>query len=251
MYTSVDFPYRAVVTAAFPAVLLAQANAVDAAGLGKAQVLSAPGQILNVRVELIMGLGDKPRGIKAAVASPAIPKDDPENMLYATVESLPRGRAQLTVRSIEPVNHPKLDLVVAVSSRAGRAYREYPLVLLTPKADKRAAPEKTSADSAAPAPAAAQAAATGSAAPAPATAAPIAVTPVSAPEILHGAPGQITTAPLENVAGTDQQAVAGRNGEESVDNRAWTGRMVAMLALAIAALAGIGAAYVALRRHRG
>jgi len=119
--------------AAFPLfLLLAQAGATEAAGLGTAKVISGPGELLKVRIELILGPGDRRSKIQAAVASPAIPEDDSDNQLWVTVDPAPYGRAALTVRSIAPADKERMELVVAVSSPAGRAYRSYDLALPRP-----------------------------------------------------------------------------------------------------------------------
>jgi Tfp pilus assembly protein FimV len=123
---------RAITASAF-AMLLSCAGAAHSAGLGKAKVLSAAGEPLRVRIELILGPGDRPGRIRAAVASPSVPEDDAGNQLSVTVDPAPYGRAALTVRSSAPMEDTPFELFVAVSSPAGRAQRSFNLAPRRPQ----------------------------------------------------------------------------------------------------------------------
>jgi Tfp pilus assembly protein FimV len=197
-------------------LMLAGAGSAGAAGLGKAKVVSTAGEPLRVRIELILGPGDRPGRIRAAVASPAIADDDESNQLWVTVDPAPYGRAVLTVRSVAPVEAPSLELFVAVSSPAGRAQRSFDIPVPQPP------PAAPAGDGTAPGPPA---------------------EPQGAPPPLAADPG------LTPASGT--QAVAPQDRPARLEDRAELGRQVSLIALGVAALAGLGALVLAAVHRRG
>ncbi len=204
-------------------LLLGHGGCVEAAGIGKAKVVSAAGDPLRVRVELILGPGDRPGRIKAAVASPEIPEDDESNQLWVTVNPAPYGRASLTVRSIAPVEQTSLELLVAVSSPAGRAQRSFTIKVPQPTA----AP----AGDAAPPPQPTPVQPTGTNPPPSAAPAP----PPAAPAPKQNAVSQGLTFPPQAASPTAQDAVA------RLEDQAALGRLVSLVALGIALVAALGA----------
>ncbi|MCK7501690.1 MAG: permease-like cell division protein FtsX [Comamonadaceae bacterium] len=116
--------------------------ALHAAALGEARALSAIGEPLRVRIDLVMEPGERPDAIKARVASPSIDAGSAApagNALTAAVVATGEGRAGVVVRSTGPVYRPYVELIVALSSPAGRSDRSF-VVALPPVRPGIAAP---------------------------------------------------------------------------------------------------------------
>jgi Tfp pilus assembly protein FimV len=210
-------------------MLLTFAASAHAAGLGKAKVLSSTGELLKVRVELILGPGDRPGRIKAAVASPAIPEHDEENQLWVTVDPAPYGRAVLTVRSVAPIHDSRLALLVAVSSPAGRAYRSFDLELQAPKQKGGSGSAGTDASP----PAVSTSAASGTREVSPGSTAPASVASVAK------APSPGESAEMGTADGSKSPGAGEVLGD--FEDRAVFGRLMALVALGIAVVAALGA----------
>lgn len=200
-------------------LMLVCAGGAGAAGLGKAKVLSAPGEPLKVRIELILGPGDRPGRIRAAVASPAIPEDDESNQLWVTVDPAPYGRAVLTVHSVAPVDAPSLELLVAVSSPAGRAQRSFDISVprrpLQPPVSNPA----------------------------------VAGLPAADPARTEAPPPSFASAP-QPMPAPGAEPVAAQDRLSRLEEQAELGRQVSMVALGVAAIAALGALALAAFHRR-
>ncbi len=147
--------------------IVCHAPALQAAGLGEARALSAVGEPLRVRIELVMAPGERPDAIKARVTSPSIDAASAApagNALTASVVATAEGKAGVMVRSAGTVYRPYVELIVAVSSPAGHSDRSFVVALPTVRpgiaaaGPARAAPVNTGV-AVAPSPAAAPASA--------------------------------------------------------------------------------------------
>ncbi|MCB1957808.1 MAG: LysM peptidoglycan-binding domain-containing protein, partial [Rhodocyclaceae bacterium] len=130
---------------------------LNAAGLGRINVLSALGQPLNAEIE-VQANSDEISSMTAKMASPTVFQQ--ANVPYAPVISLIRvaveprgGTAVLKLSSDRPVSEPFVDMVVELNWAAGKLIREYTFLL-----DPAVAPSKAVSAVATPeVPAAAQA----------------------------------------------------------------------------------------------
>lgn len=168
------------------------APALHAAGLGEARALSAIGEPLRVRIDLVMEPGERPDAIKARVASPSIDAGSATpagNALTASVVATGEGKAGVVVRSAAPVYRPYVELIVALSSPAGRSDRSF-VVALPPVRPGIAAPGPAAAGSA-----------RGGAMPSPAAAPASAATPEPSPAAPPAA-----AVPVQSVAPPPQVA---------------------------------------------
>ncbi len=172
-------------------VSLPHAGMVDAAGLGRLNVLSQLGQPFVGEIDLVNVTKEELATLKANLASPAayqaanLQFNPALNALRLSVERRQNGNPFIRATSQRPVTEPFLDLLVELSWQGGKIVREYSALLdppgMEPPAAAVTAPvtaPAAPAAQAAPEPAARPAA---PAAPAPAARAAPAPTPAAAP----------------------------------------------------------------------
>src|SRR5688572_31598233 len=202
---------------AIACALMLGASLVQAAGLGKLTVNSALGQILNAEIDLVSMQPGELDALNARVAPPEAFRDarieysSSLRLLRFSVDKRANGQPIIKVTSIAPINEPFVDMLIEVSSPAGRIQREYPILLDPPGYSQRAAaPPTVSAAPAAPsrpadtppasAPAASSSAPASSAA---APAAPAAGTPSARTELASTPPGAARESSAGSQAGSD------------------------------------------------
>ena len=163
------------------------ASIVDAAGLGRLNVLSQLGQPFSAEIDLVNVTKEELGTLKANLASPAayqaanLQFNPSLNALRLSVERRANGTSYIKATSFRPVAEPFLDLLIELVWQGGKVSREYS-ALLDPPGMESPAPAVTApvvAPTAA-APAVAQA-------PAPATPSPAAKS-VPAPAAAAAAP---------------------------------------------------------------
>lgn len=172
-------------------VSMPYASIVDAAGLGRLNVLSQLGQPFSAEIDLINVSKAELATLKANLASPSayqaanLQYNSSLNALRLTIERRSDGTSFIKAASFRPVAEPFLDLLIEVVWQGGKLVREYSALLDPPGLDAPV-PAVTAPVVAAPAvtPSVAMAPAgkppTAIEAPAPATPAPVA-RPVPAP----------------------------------------------------------------------
>src|SRR5688572_3358319 len=102
-----------------------------AAGLGRLNVLSSMGQMLNAEIELVSVTREELGSLSARIAHPDVYRQ--ANLQYntsltgarVTVERRPSGQHYLKLVSTRPVTEPFIDLLVELTWAAGRLSREY------------------------------------------------------------------------------------------------------------------------------
>ena len=111
----------------------------SAAGLGKVTVQSALGQPLRAEVEISSVQSNEADSLTARMApaqafrDAGIEVNAALNSMKLAVERRPEGRYVVVLTSITPVNEPFLDLLIELSSSAGRLIREYTFLLDPPE----------------------------------------------------------------------------------------------------------------------
>ena len=111
----------------------------SAAGLGKVTVQSALGQPLRAEVEISSVQANEADSLTARMAPAQAFRDAGIEVNAAltamklAVERRPEGRYVVVLTSIAPVNEPFLDLLIELSSSAGRLIREYTFLLDPPE----------------------------------------------------------------------------------------------------------------------
>lgn len=125
---------RSIAIALLAASLSLAAAFAQAAGLGKLTVLSALGQPLRARIDIVSVQPGEEEGITARLASPEAYRQagvdfNPALLgIQFTVERY-EGHASLRVATSQPVNDPFLDMLVELQWNTGRLVREYTFLL--------------------------------------------------------------------------------------------------------------------------
>ena len=131
---------------------------VDAAGLGRLNVLSQLGQPFSAEIDLVNVSKEELATLRANLASPAAYQSanlqfNPSlNALRLSIERRPNGSPYIKATSFRPVAEPFLDLLVEVVWQGGKIVREYS-ALLDPPGMESPAPAVTAPVAATPAPA--------------------------------------------------------------------------------------------------
>ena len=150
---------------------------VDAAGLGRLNVLSQLGQPFSAEIDLVNVTKEELATLKAALASPTayqaanLTFNPSLNALRLSIERRPDGAPFIRAISFRPVAEPFLDLLIELSWQGGKIVREYSALLDPP----------------------------GMESPAAAVTAPVAVVP-QAPAAAKSAPASVAQAPIEKPA---------------------------------------------------
>ncbi len=132
------------------------AGMVDAAGLGRLNVLSQLGQPFAAEIELVNVAKEELASLKANLASPAayqaanLQFNPSLNALRLSVERRPNGTPYIRATSFRPVSEPFLDLLIELVWQGGKVAREYS-ALLDPPGMESPAPAVTAPVVAAPA----------------------------------------------------------------------------------------------------
>lgn len=144
-------------------VSLPYASVVDAAGLGRLNVLSQLGQPFAAEIDLVNVSREELATLKANLASPAayqaanLQFNPALNALRLSVERRANGTSYIKATSFRPVAEPFLDLLIELSWQGGKIVREYSALLDPPGMDTPAAatttPPVVAAPAQAPAPA--------------------------------------------------------------------------------------------------
>lgn len=172
------------------------ASIVDAAGLGRLNVLSQLGQPFSAEIDLVNVSKEELATLKASLASPAayqaanLQFNPALNALRLSIERRPNGSSYIKATSFRPVSEPFLDLVIDLIWAGGKVSREYSALLDPPGMESPAAAVTAPAvapPAAAPATPAAQA-------PAPSTPSAPAAPPAQAPAAV-AKPAPATPAP--------------------------------------------------------
>ena len=188
---------------------LLQAGVLNAAGLGRLNVLSQMGQPFVGEIELLNVSRDELSTLNARLAPTAAYQaanlrfDPALNSLRLSVEQRPNGTPYLRAASTRPVSEPYLDLLVELTSQNGKFQRQYSALLDPPGLVEPpgAAPAPSATAPAPKADAVAPPAAKAASRPAPAsrpatTAAPTAAAPVAAAPAVVPAPPRVAAAPV-------------------------------------------------------
>lgn len=148
--------------AAVATVAVLHAGLLDAAGLGRLNVLSQMGQPFVGEIDLVNVTRDDLSTMQARLAPAAAYQaanlrfDPALNSLRFSVQQRPNGTAYLRATTTRPIAEPYLDLVVELTSQSGKFQRQYSALLDPPgltEAPAAAASGATAATSASPAPA--------------------------------------------------------------------------------------------------
>lgn len=171
------------------------ASIVDAAGLGRLNVLSQLGQPFSAEIDLVNVTKEELASLKANLASPTayqaanLQYNPSLNALRLSIERRANGSSYIKATSFRPVSEPFLDLLIELIWANGKVSREYSALLDPPGMDSPApavtAPVVT--------PPVAQAPAAVATPPAPATPAPTAK-PVPAPAAPAATPARAPAA---------------------------------------------------------
>ncbi len=119
-------------------VSMPYAGIVDAAGLGRLNVLSQLGQPFSAEIELVNVSKEELATLKASLASPAAYQSanlqfNPSlNALRLSIERRPNGSPYIKATSFRPVAEPFLDLLIEVVWQGGKIVREYSALLDPP-----------------------------------------------------------------------------------------------------------------------
>jgi pilus assembly protein FimV len=117
------------------AVALLVPGLAAAAELGRLTVLSGVGEPLRAEIEIVAVQPGEAASLAARIPPPEVfwrANLEPSPVLAALrvgVERRPNGRHVIALRSSEPIEDPFLQLLVELTSRSGRAVREYPFLL--------------------------------------------------------------------------------------------------------------------------
>ncbi|HTD89300.1 MAG TPA: FimV/HubP family polar landmark protein, partial [Burkholderiales bacterium] len=180
---------------------LPYAAAVDAAGLGRLNVLSQLGQPFAAEIDLVNVSKDELATLQASLASPAayqaanLQFNPALNALRLSVERRANGTPYIKATSFRPVAEPFLDLLIELAWQGGKIVREYS-ALLDPPGMETPAPAVTAPTVSAPA---------STAKPAPAPKAPAKVEPAPAVSAPVTRPAPIS--PSASAAPSGQYAV--------------------------------------------
>ena len=134
---------------------LPYAGAVDAAGLGRLNVLSQLGQPFSAEIDLVNVTKEELASLKANLATPAayqaanLQFNPALNALRLSVERRANGTPYIKATSFRPVSEPYLDLLVELVWQGGRLSREYS-ALLDPPGMETPAPGLTAPTATAP-----------------------------------------------------------------------------------------------------
>ncbi len=186
---------------------------VDAAGLGRLNVLSQLGQPFSAEIDLVNVSKEELSTLKASLAAPSayqaanLQFNPSLNALRLSIERRANGTPYIKATSFRPVSEPFLDLLIELAWQGGKISREYS-ALLDPPGMESPAPAVTAPVAAAPVPPAVQAPAAKAPAataavesPAPATPAPVAK-PSPAPAAARAAgASQVTVKPGDTLNG--------------------------------------------------
>ena len=193
-------------------VAMPYAGMVDAAGLGRLNVLSQLGQPFAAEIDLVNVTKEELATLKATLASPSayeaanLQFNPALNALRMSVERRPNGTSYIRATSFRPVAEPFLDLLVELSWAGGKIVREYSALLDPPGMETPAAavtPPSATPPSAQSAPAVTSAPpGKPSAAPAPAPAARAAA---PTPPPARAAAGQYTVKSGDTLSGIARQ----------------------------------------------
>ena len=138
---------------------LPYAAIVDAAGLGRLNVLSQLGQPFAAEIDLVNVTRDELATLKASLASPAAHQaanlsfSPALNALRLSIEKRANGQPYIKATSFRPVSEPYIDMLIDLTWAGGRVTREYS-ALLDPPGMQVPAPAVTAPVAEAPAPAA-------------------------------------------------------------------------------------------------
>jgi len=119
-------------------VVLAQSQAVYAAGLGKLTVLSGLGQPLRAEVDIVSLQANETESLSARLASSEafrqanIELNGALLQVRFAIENRPGGRTVLTMTSTQPMNEPFVDMLIELNWASGRLTREYTFLLDPP-----------------------------------------------------------------------------------------------------------------------
>jgi pilus assembly protein FimV len=176
-------------------VSMPYAGIVDAAGLGRLNVLSQLGQPFSAEIDLVNVSKEELATLKASLASPAayqaanLQFNPALNALRLSIERRANGTSYIKATSFRPVSEPFLDLVIDLVWAGGKVSREYSALLDPPGMESPAAAVTAPVVAA---PAAKPAVEAPAAAPAPAAPAPVAkpapATPAPTPSPVAAAP---------------------------------------------------------------
>lgn len=137
---------------------LPYAAIVDAAGLGRLNVLSQLGQPFAAEIDLVNVTSDELATLKASLASPAAHQaanlsfSPALNALRLSIEKRPNGQPYIRATSFRPVSEPYIDMLIDLTWAGGRVTREYS-ALLDPPGMQVPAPAVTAPVAEAPVPA--------------------------------------------------------------------------------------------------
>ncbi|HTE14434.1 MAG TPA: fimbrial protein FimV, partial [Burkholderiales bacterium] len=126
-------------------VSLPYAGMVDAAGLGRLNVLSQLGQPFAAEIDLVNVSKEELATLKASLASPAayqaanLQFNPALNALRMSIERRANGTPFIKATSFRPVAEPFLDLLIEVSWQGGKIVREYSALLDPPGMETPAA----------------------------------------------------------------------------------------------------------------
>ena len=199
-------------------VAMPYASIVDAAGLGRLNVLSQLGQPFSAEIDLVNVTKEELASLKASLASPSayqaanLQFNPALNALRLSIERRPNGSSYIKATSFRPVSEPFLDLVIELVWAGGKVSREYSALLDPPGMESPAA--AVTAPVAVPATPAAQA--PSPAAPA-AVAKPAATTPVPTPAPVAASPARAPAASQVTVkSGDTLSSIAGSVKPEGI-----------------------------------
>lgn len=126
-------------------VSLPHAGMVDAAGLGRLNVLSQLGHPFVGEIDLVNVSKEEYATLKASLASPSayqaanLQFNPALNALRLSVERRANGTVYIKATSLRPVTEPYLDLLVELSWQGGKIVREYSALLDPPGMETPAA----------------------------------------------------------------------------------------------------------------
>jgi pilus assembly protein FimV len=188
------------------------AGLVDAAGLGRLNVLSQLGQPFLAEIDLVNVSREELATLKANLAPPSayqasnLAFNPALNALRLSIEKRPNGQAFIRASSFRPVAEPFLDLVVELTWQGGKVVREYS-ALLDPPGIETPAPAVSAPVAEAPAPKPPVAEAPAAAAPAQTAPVPVAPAPVAKPAAEPGLEAKTTPRPLAPRSSAGQYTV--------------------------------------------
>ncbi|HXC39641.1 MAG TPA: FimV/HubP family polar landmark protein [Burkholderiales bacterium] len=137
-------------------MVLAQSQAVYAAGLGKLTVLSSLGQPLRAEIDIVSLQANETESLSAKLASSEafrqanIELNGALLQVRFAIENRPGGRTVLSITSPQPMNEPFVDMLIELNWASGRLTREYTFLLDPPEYNNGTAVASTPAQPVAP-----------------------------------------------------------------------------------------------------